>query len=174
MKLPSEMNHIEIREAGGPEVLVPVRGPVPEAGEGEVLVKVAVAGVNRPDVIQRSGGYPPPPGASPIPGLEVSGEIVALGRGSGRFKVGDRVRVRNLPDVFYTRCQVYTRGAVGTVTELVYESPAAEDEAWDNTDKPEWFYSVVFRQKELWPEYPDLYAEDTLESEFSERWLEPA
>ncbi|MCB2012165.1 MAG: NAD(P)H-quinone oxidoreductase [Geminicoccaceae bacterium] len=91
MKLPSEMNHIEIREAGGPEVLVPVRGPVPEAGEGEVLVKVAVAGVNRPDVIQRSGGYPPPPGASPIPGLEVSGEIVALGRGSGRFKVGDRV-----------------------------------------------------------------------------------
>ncbi|HPE79402.1 MAG: nitrile hydratase subunit beta [Sedimenticolaceae bacterium] len=94
--------------------------------------------------------------------------------GKAKFKVGDRVRVRNLPDVFYTRCQVYTRGAVGTVTELVYESPAAEDEAWDNTDKPEWFYSVVFRQKELWPEYPDLYAEDTLESEFSERWLEPA
>ncbi|HOP15696.1 MAG TPA: nitrile hydratase subunit beta [Gammaproteobacteria bacterium] len=94
--------------------------------------------------------------------------------GKAKFKVGDRVRIRNLPDVFYTRCQVYTRGAVGTVTELVYESPAAEDEAWDNTDKPEWFYSVVFRQKELWPEYPDLYAEDTLESEFSERWLEPA
>ena len=94
--------------------------------------------------------------------------------GEAKFKVGDRVRVRNLPDVFYTRCQVYTRGAVGTVTELVYESPAAEDEAWDNTDKPEWFYSVVFRQKELWPEYPDLYAEDTLESAFSERWLEPA
>ena len=94
--------------------------------------------------------------------------------GEAKFKVGDRVRVRNLPDVFYTRCQVYTRGAVGTVTELVYESPAAEDEAWDNTDKPEWFYSVVFRQKELWPEYPDLSAEDTLESEFSERWLEPA
>jgi hypothetical protein len=94
--------------------------------------------------------------------------------GEAKFKVGDRVRIRNLPDVFYTRCQVYTRGAVGTVTELVYESPAAEDEAWDNTDKPEWFYSVVFRQKELWPEYPDLYAEDTLESEFSERWLEPA
>lgn len=94
--------------------------------------------------------------------------------GEAKFKVGDRVRVRNLPDIFYTRCQMYTRGAVGTVTELVYESPAAEDEAWDNTDKSEWFYSVVFRQKELWPEYPDLYAEDTLESEFSERWLEPA
>ena len=94
--------------------------------------------------------------------------------GAAKFKVGDRVRIRNLPDIFYTRCQVYTRGAVGTVTELVYESPAAEDEAWDNTDKPEWFYSVVFRQKELWPDYPDLYADDTVESEFSERWLEPA
>jgi len=91
-----------------------------------------------------------------------------------KFKVGDRVRIKNLPDIFYTRCQVYTRGAVGTVTELVYESPAAEDEAWDNTDKPEWFYSVVFKQKELWPDYPDLYANDTLETEFSERWLEPA
>jgi hypothetical protein len=94
--------------------------------------------------------------------------------GAARFKVGDRVRIRDMPDIFYTRCQIYTRGAVGTVTELVYESPAAEDEAWDNTDKPEWFYSVVFLQKELWPEYPDLYANDTLESEFSERWLEPA
>jgi hypothetical protein len=94
--------------------------------------------------------------------------------GAAKFKVGDRVRIRDMPDIFYTRCQIYTRGAVGTVTELVYESPAAEDEAWDNTDKPEWFYSVVFLQKELWPEYPDLYANDTLESEFSERWLEPA
>lgn len=94
--------------------------------------------------------------------------------GPAKFKVGDRVRIKNLPDIFYTRCQVYTRGAVGTVTELVYESPAAEDEAWDNTDKPEWFYSVVFKQKELWPDYPDLYAGDTLETEFSERWLEPA
>jgi hypothetical protein len=94
--------------------------------------------------------------------------------GPAKFKVGDRVRVKNLPDLFYTRCQVYTRGAVGKVTALVYESPAAEDEAWDNTDKPEWFYSVVFTQKELWPDQPDLYAKDTLETEFSERWLEPA
>jgi hypothetical protein len=92
--------------------------------------------------------------------------------GPAKFKVGDEVRVRNLPDLFYTRCQVYTRGAVGRVTEVVYESPAAEDESWDNTDQPEWFYSVVFRQKELWPDYPDLYENDTLETEFSERWLE--
>jgi hypothetical protein len=94
--------------------------------------------------------------------------------GAARFKVGDRVRVKNLPDLFYTRSQVYTRGAVGTVTEAVYESPAAEDEAWDNTERPEWFYSVVFRQRELWPDYSELYGNDTVETELSERWLEPA
>ena len=89
-----------------------------------------------------------------------------------KFKVGDRVRVKSLPDVFYTRCQVYTRGAIGKVTKVVYESPAAEDEAWDNTDKPEWFYSVVFQQKDLWAEYSDAFVKDTVETEFSERWLE--
>ncbi len=94
--------------------------------------------------------------------------------GPAQFKVGDTVRIKDLPDVFYTRCQVYTRGAVGTVVAAVYESPAAEDEAWDNSEKPEWFYSVKFMQKELWPDYPDLYANDTLETEFSERWLEKA
>lgn len=94
--------------------------------------------------------------------------------GPAKFKVGDQVRIRDLPDLFYTRCQVYTRGAVGKVTTVVYESPAAEDEAWDNTDKPEWFYSVAFRQKDLWPDYPEAYANDSLETEFSERWLERA
>ena len=94
--------------------------------------------------------------------------------GEPKFSEGDRVRVRELPDVFYTRCQVYTRGAVGTVTELVYESPPAEDEAWDNTESPRWHYSVVFKQTDLWPEYHDLYAGDTLETEFSEHWLERA
>lgn len=94
--------------------------------------------------------------------------------GKPKYKVGDKVRIKDLPDLFYTRCQVYTRGAVGHVTELVYESPAAEDEAWDNTENPEWFYSVVFKQTELWPEYPTVYANDTLETELSERWLEPA
>lgn len=94
--------------------------------------------------------------------------------GAAKFSEGDRVRIRDLPDLFYSRCQVYTRGTVGTVTRLVYESPAAEDEAWDNTDNPEWFYSVVFKQADLWPEYHGLYGGDTLETEFSERWLEPA
>lgn len=94
--------------------------------------------------------------------------------GKAKFKEGDRVRIKDLPDIFYTRTMTYTRGAVGTVTRLVYESPPAEDEAWDNTDNPEWFYSVVFRQKELWPEYSDTYANDTLETEFPERYLESA
>lgn len=94
--------------------------------------------------------------------------------GPAKFKAGDRVRILDLPDIFYTRCQAYTRGVVGTVTLAVYESPAAEDEAWDNTDKSEWFYSVKFRQKDLWPDYPDTYRNDTLETEFSERWLEKA
>ncbi len=94
--------------------------------------------------------------------------------GSAKFKVGDHVRVKNLPDLFYTRCQVYTRGAVGEVTKVVYESPAPEDESWDNSDNPVWFYSVVFRQRDLWPEYADTFASDTLETEFSEFWLESA
>lgn len=94
--------------------------------------------------------------------------------GKAKFKVGDKVRVRDLPDIFYTRTQVYTRGATATVTRLVYESPAAEDEAWDNTDKVQWFYSLAFRMCDLWPEYPDFYANDTVETEIPEFWLEPA
>jgi len=94
--------------------------------------------------------------------------------GPAKFKVGDKVRIKDLPDVFYTRCQVYTRGTLATVVEVVYESPPAEDEAWDNTDNPQWFYSLVFRQKDLWPEYPDAYANDTLETELPEFWLESA
>ena len=79
--LPQSMNAVEISKPGGPEVLVPCRRPVPVPGTGEVLVRVAAAGVNRPDIIQRKGLYPPPPGASDIPGLEISGEIVAVGQG---------------------------------------------------------------------------------------------
>ena len=79
--IPATMNAIDPEAPGGPEVLQVVRRPVPAPGEGEVLIRVAAAGVNRPDVLQRKGGYPPPPGAPSIPGLEVSGEIVALGAG---------------------------------------------------------------------------------------------
>ncbi len=89
--LPKTMTVIEIPEPGGPEALVPGTRPVPSAGEGEVLIQVAAAGINRPDVMQRQGLYPPPPGAPDIPGLEVAGAIVALGSGVEGWKVGDEV-----------------------------------------------------------------------------------
>ncbi len=82
---------IEIREPGGPDVLVPVERPRPEPGAGELLIEVAAAGVNRPDVMQRLGKYPPPPGASDIPGLEIAGTVVATGAGVADFRVGDVV-----------------------------------------------------------------------------------
>ncbi len=90
-KLPAQMTVIGISKPGGPEVLLPETRPVPTPGPGEILVKVAAAGVNRPDVAQRSGSYPPPPGASDLPGLEISGEVVALGEGASKHKVGDKV-----------------------------------------------------------------------------------
>ncbi len=88
---PKTMTVIEAREAGGPEVLVPGTRPVPEPGPGEVLIEVAAAGINRPDVFQRQGLYPPPKGASDVLGLEVAGRVVALGQGASRFKPGDLV-----------------------------------------------------------------------------------
>src|SRR3954463_4735370 len=90
-KLPAQMTVIGISKPGGPEVLLPETRPVPSPGPGEILVKVVAAGVNRPDVAQRSGAYPPPPGASDLPGLEISGEVVALGSGALRHKLGDTV-----------------------------------------------------------------------------------
>lgn len=90
MALPETMRAIEISEPGGPEVLKPTERPVPVPGEGEVLIRVAAAGVNRPDVAQRRGLYPAPPGASDLPGLEVSGEIVAVGPGVDAWAVGDK------------------------------------------------------------------------------------
>ena len=89
--LPATMTAIEISEPGGPEVLKPALRPVPMPGYGEVLLRVAAAGVNRPDVLQRLGGYPPPPGASDIPGLEIAGTVVALGDGVDDWKIGDQV-----------------------------------------------------------------------------------
>ena len=89
--LPQEMLYVSHGEGGPPEVLSTVRGPVPRPGAEEVLIRVRAAGVNRPDVAQRKGDYPPPPGASPVLGLEVAGEVVGLGAGAGRFRMGDRV-----------------------------------------------------------------------------------
>ena len=91
MNHPETMNVIDHGTGGAPEVLALASAPTPRPGAGDVLIRVAFAGVNRPDILQRSGRYPPPPGASPLIGLEVSGEIVALGDGVTSWRVGDRV-----------------------------------------------------------------------------------
>jgi putative PIG3 family NAD(P)H quinone oxidoreductase len=90
-KIPSTMRAIEITAPGGPEVLQVGERPVPEPGDGEVLIKVAAAGVNRPDVMQRLGLYPPPPGAPDIPGLEIAGTVAALGPNASGVQEGDPV-----------------------------------------------------------------------------------
>ena len=89
--LPREMTAIEIAAPGGPEQLKPTKRPVPVPGSDDVLIRVAAAGVNRPDIMQRQGRYPPPPGASDLPGLEVAGEVAAVGANVSSFKVGDKV-----------------------------------------------------------------------------------
>jgi NADPH2:quinone reductase len=90
-KLPAQMTVIGISKPGGPEVLLPETRSVPVPGPHEILIKVAAAGVNRPDVAQRSGSYPPPPGASDLPGLEVAGTVAAIGDGVTKHKIGDKV-----------------------------------------------------------------------------------
>jgi len=89
--LPASMMCVEIKKPGGPEALVPATRPLPQAKPGEVLLKVAAVGVNRPDLAQRAGSYPPPPGASDLPGLEAAGTIAALGEGVTGWNVGDAV-----------------------------------------------------------------------------------
>jgi len=91
MNLPGEMTVVEIAAPGGPEQLKTARRPIPKPGDNEVLVRVEAAGVNRPDVMQRQGRYPPPPGASDLPGMEIAGEVVALGAGVSGVSLGDKV-----------------------------------------------------------------------------------
>ncbi|MCA0203638.1 NAD(P)H-quinone oxidoreductase [Pararhodobacter sp.] len=91
MTQPHTMRVIEISKPGGPEVLVPAERAVPVPGAGEIVIRLAYAGVNRPDALQRAGNYAPPPGASDLPGLEGSGIVVALGAGVTRWRIGDEV-----------------------------------------------------------------------------------
>src|ERR1700741_5557843 len=89
-KIPSQMTVIGISKPGGPEVLLPETRAVPQPGPDEILIKVMAAGVNRPDVAQRMGHYPPPPGTSDLPGLEVAGEGVAAGGNAKKHKIDER------------------------------------------------------------------------------------
>ena len=91
MNLPGEMTVVEIAAPGGPEQLKTALRPTPKPGDNEVLVRVEAAGVNRPDVMQRQGRYPPPPGASDLPGMEIAGEVVALGPNVSGVSLGDKV-----------------------------------------------------------------------------------
>lgn len=91
MSLPQQMRAVEISAPGGPDVLVPVTRPVPRPGHGEILIRLAYAGVNRPDALQRAGAYAPPPDASDLPGLEGAGVVVAVGPGVTEWSVGARV-----------------------------------------------------------------------------------
>ena len=88
-----------------------------------------------------------------------------------RFKVGDQVRVKDLPNLFYSRTQTYVRGVVGTIAACTYQDIVPEDEAFNRDGRSEQYYIVRFRQKDLWPEYP--FDNDTVQTESPERWLEP-
>ncbi len=110
--LPATMTAIAITEPGGPDVLKPVEIPIPQPGEHEILIKVDAAGVNRPDVLQRAGAYPPPPGASPLPGLEVAGEVVALGQAAAQWKLGDKVCALTAGGGYAEYCVVHETNAL--------------------------------------------------------------
>lgn len=122
--LPTQMTAIGIKTAGGPDMLVPQQRPVPGPGAGEILVKVAAAGVNRPDVMQRMGLYPPPPGAPDIPGLEIAGEIVALGSGVKRWKIGDRVMALVVGGGYAEYCLAHESHALPVSTLSMVEAAA--------------------------------------------------
>ena len=131
--IPSRMTAVEISEPGGPDVLVPAEREVPAPGPGEVLIAVEAAGVNRPDVMQRQGLYPPPPGASDIPGLEIAGTVVALGDGVSAPAIGARV------------CALVTGGGYAeycaAAAPLCLPVPAGLD-ATEAASLPETFFTV--------------------------------
>lgn len=110
--LPSTMKAIEISQPGEPEVLVAVQRPLPTLQQGEILVKVAAAGVNRPDVMQRRGQYAPPPGASDIPGLEIAGTVVATGVGVQNYAIGDNVCALIAGGGYAEYCKVHETNAL--------------------------------------------------------------
>jgi putative PIG3 family NAD(P)H quinone oxidoreductase len=135
--LPAEITVIAIRAPGGPEMLVPQRQPMPPLADGEVLVKVAAAGVNRPDVMQRMGLYPPPPGATEIPGLEIAGEVAALGPGAKRWKLGDKVMALVVGGGYADYCPAHESHCLPVPAGLSMTEAAAIPETfftvWHNT-----------------------------------------
>jgi putative PIG3 family NAD(P)H quinone oxidoreductase len=129
-KLPATMTVIAISEPGGPLVLKPEKRPLPEPKPGEILIKVRAAGVNRPDVLQRQGAYPPPPGASDLPGLEAAGEVAALGEGVKRWKVGDAVTALTPGGGYAEFCLVHETNALPIPHGLTFTEAAAVPETF--------------------------------------------
>ncbi len=130
MSAPDTMTAIVIKGAGGPEVLQPETRPTPVPGPGEILIKVAAAGVNRPDISQRMGKYPPPPGASDLPGLEVAGEVVALGEGAMMHAVGDAVCALAHGGGYAEYCAVHESHALPAPRNLELTQAAALPETF--------------------------------------------
>jgi NADPH2:quinone reductase len=134
---PPHMTAMAISAPGGPEVLVPEERPVPQPGPGEILVKVAAAGVNRPDTMQRRGLYPPPKGAPDIPGLEIAGEVVALGDSVTRWKQGDKVMALVVGGGYAEYCLAYEGHALPLPQNLSMAEAGAIPETfftvWHNT-----------------------------------------
>ncbi len=129
-KLPEHMSAVAISEPGGPEVLVVEERPLPEPGPDEVLIRVAAAGVNRPDVLQRMGAYPPPKGASDLPGLEVAGEVVARGANVHHPEIGSTVTALAPGGGYATYCKVFAGHALPVPKGLSLEQAAALPETF--------------------------------------------
>lgn len=124
------MTAVAISEPGGPMVLKPEQRSVPEPGSGEILIRVKAAGVNRPDVAQRMGAYPPPPGASDLPGLEAAGEVVALGEGVTRWQVGDMVTALTPGGGYAEFCLVHETNALPVPRGFAITEAAAIPETY--------------------------------------------
>jgi NADPH:quinone reductase len=127
---PAEITAMAIPQPGGPEVFAAEQRPMPSPGAGEILVRVAAAGVNRPDVMQRKGLYPPPPGASDIPGLEIAGEVVGVGSGPNRWKVGDAVTALVTGGGYATYCVAHGDHALPVPTGFSMVEAAALPETF--------------------------------------------
>lgn len=136
MNLPSTMTAIAISAPGGPDMLVPEERAVPEPGPDEILIRVAAAGVNRPDVAQRTGDYAPPPGVTDIPGLEVAGEVVAVGRSASTFPLGETVTALVPGGGYAEYCIAHQRNALPVPAGLSMTEAAALPETfftvWSN------------------------------------------
>jgi NADPH:quinone reductase len=128
--LPKSMTSIAIREPGGPDMLVAREQPLPAPGDGEILVKVAAAGVNRPDVMQRQGHYPPPKGATEIPGLEIAGEVVRIGPGVTRWNKGDKVMALVVGGGYAEYCLAFASHALPVPPSLSMIEAAAIPETF--------------------------------------------